>query len=456
MARRFPSCTIVVVLFFCIPVFLWLYYLPPTAQLTGTNEASTPVDLQELEQAIEDLHAQQLMVKTIKQEKKRNKSKPAKTNTIVSSNPFLNHAFHKTTNPMKLHQYMKYLSRQKQCKNKPIFVSMARAKSPLYMQLIENFFYTMLRFNLLDCAVMVCISDETCVQHCNTYGFPCYNYQHPDPSTHVMRQIGELKLFHMGKALEKGVNLLILDLDVAFLQDPMSLVTGFFENPLEQVRSQTDIGHIQERRKKFEGTPVFGTWFTTPRSNFGLYLVKAHKLSTKTFKCAWKAYNKVDTKRQELVAIDQNSLVGCIKFQRYSNQYNFSIFSLGFLLDTDPLPRHPQKVLLLDKIEHRAEWNGMAFELGGEVARSELKDAVAVHATCYEGYTKLLVLKACNGFYSELYYDPLRRTLTKPLMYITRRGLMDEIRALSFLAIYSNRTLLLPNVLIGTSFHCLR
>ena len=270
-----------------------------------------------------------------------------------------------------------------------------------------------------------------------------------------MRQIGEIKLFHMSKALSLGVHIMVLDLDVAFLQNPLLLLSGFFENPNEQVRSQTDIGHVQERRNIYRNSSIYGSWFTSPRVNFGLLIVKSHPLSVKAFKCGWQNYRKVDIVRQKKVAIDQNCLVGCMKGLRFRRQYNISIFSLGFPLDQDPLPRQPQKVLLLDKVEHRKEWNGISFELGGNTAHRELQDAIAAHATCYEGYTKLLVLKAINAFYSPSYYDPHRRVITKPLMFITRDSLLQEIKSLAYLALLTNRSLLLPNILIGDeiSFH---
>ena len=242
---------------------------------------------------------------------------------------------------------------------------------------------------------------------------------------------------------------MVLDLDVAFLQNPLLLLNGFFENPYEQVRSQTDIGHVQERRNIYRNSSIYGSWFTSPRINFGLLIVKSHPLSVKAFKCGWQKYQKVDIKRQEKVAIDQNCLVGCMKGLKFRRQYNMSIFSLGFPLDQDPLPRHPEKVLLLDKVEHRKEWNGISFELGGEIARRELHDAVAAHATCYEGSTKLLVMKAINAFYSPSYYNPQRRVITKPLMFITKEALLQEIKSLAYLALLTNRSLLLPNILIG-------
>lgn len=42
-----------------------------------------------------------------------------------------------------LDAYMRRTSRTKQCAGKPLFVTMARVKSDLYWQLIENFFFTM-------------------------------------------------------------------------------------------------------------------------------------------------------------------------------------------------------------------------------------------------------------------------------------------------------------------------
>lgn len=65
------------------------------------------------------------------------------------------------------------------------------------------------------------------------------------------------------------------------------------------------------------------------------------------------------------------------------------------------------------------------------------------------GSTKLLGLKASNAFWNPRYYDPRRRTLTKPLMVLSRRQLLHELQTLAFLAVRSNRTLIVPNVLIG-------
>lgn len=67
----------------------------------------------------------------------------------------------------------------------------------------------------------------------------------------------------------------------------------------------------------------------------------------------------------------------------------------------------------------------------------------------FTGSTKLLGLKSCGAFNNPHYYNPARRTITKPLMALSRRQLAEELDALAFLALHSNRSLIVPNVLIG-------
>lgn len=56
-------------------------------------------------------------------------------------------------------------------------------------------------------------------------------------------------------------------------------------------------------------------------------------------------------------------------------------------------------------------------------------------------------LKAANAFWNPRYYDPLRRTITKQLLYIDSQSLLDEVRSLVWLAIVTERSLILPNIL---------
>jgi hypothetical protein len=107
---------------------------------------------------------------------------------------------------------------------------------PLYWQLVENFVYTMVKFNISDCSLIICVSDSRCMKTCQQSLFPCYNYQdlrRPLPS--VMEQIAEVKLLHIPKAMVKGVDVFLLDLDVGFLASPMSMIKVYEETPIVDV-----------------------------------------------------------------------------------------------------------------------------------------------------------------------------------------------------------------------------
>jgi hypothetical protein len=93
--------------------------------------------------------------------------------------------------------------------------------------------------------------------------------------------------------------------------------------------------------------------------------------------------------------------------------------------------------------------SGKTVELGGEAASSLLDPAgtVAMHTTCYEHVTKVLGLKATNAFWNPKYYDPRTPTITKQIIFINELQVLDEIRSLVWLAMASNSTLIIPNLL---------
>ena len=161
---------------------------------------------------------------------------------------FSRHPFHSYNNKenSSLVDYMKYLSLQPECITSPIFITMARVQNDLYWQLIENFFYTQLKFNHFNCSVMICVSDNICIEKCKSNNFPCYPYYHENKDDHVMIQVAEIKLVHVGKALEMGINIFLLDLDVGFLRDPALLYTRFFDNndtTSDYILAQMDVGY---------------------------------------------------------------------------------------------------------------------------------------------------------------------------------------------------------------------
>ena len=40
---------------------------------------------------------------------------------------------------------------------------------------IENFIYSMVKFGLISCTLMVCVSDRKCIELCDAAHFPCYD-----------------------------------------------------------------------------------------------------------------------------------------------------------------------------------------------------------------------------------------------------------------------------------------
>ena len=126
-----------------------------------------------------------------------------------------------TQRPPDLPAVIEYLGTRPECRQHPVMLSMATVGDDLYAALIENFVYSMVKFNVSDCTLVICVSDPKCIKLCADHRFPCYDYrsaQSPLPS--VMEQIGEVKLKHVGKALAKGVDVFMLDLDVGFLASP--------------------------------------------------------------------------------------------------------------------------------------------------------------------------------------------------------------------------------------------
>jgi hypothetical protein len=68
-----------------------------------------------------------------------------------------------------------------QCAQMPIYLTMATVGDDLYWQLIENFVYTMVKFNSSSCSLVICVNDPRCMSMCADSYFPCYEYQHTQP-----------------------------------------------------------------------------------------------------------------------------------------------------------------------------------------------------------------------------------------------------------------------------------
>lgn len=323
-----------------------------------------------------------------------------------------------------------YMKNTDQCKNMPIFLTMANAGDELYWQLIENFVYTMAKFGVSDCAFVICVSDARCMSMCKESLFPCFDYRYtltlPPPS--VMEQIAAVKLYHIPKALAAGVNIFMLDLDVGFLQSPQLMVAPFQQTPTIDVFVQQDYLFIMNRTKA-----GWKSWFTEPLPNIGLFLCRGNQKVRDVFNIAWKKYLQMnDAEVKSNPGKDQNHVLEGMRIGRGTFGLRYAYFdnSTGALLDK-----------IVQKYRN--------IELGGEAASHMLEEehTVAMHTTCYEQSTKVMGLKATNAFWNPKYYDPLRPTLTKQILYISDEQVLNEMRSLVYLAISTKRALIIPNLL---------
>ena len=209
---------------------------------------------------------------------------------------------------------------------------------------------------------MVCVSDPKCVSLCEKGNFPCFDYAYERPDAPTFEQVAAVKIRHVGLALALGVNIMLLDLDVGFLRNPMILYEGFMENPDIQIICQMDIGWGQD---KFKGM----SWRLFPRTNFGLFIVKAHIRTVQTFERGWILYLKMPEANKNVVAKDQSIIHGAmqtIKWRYGGGKYtglNYSYFFPGFMVDIQPTPIVYKEVLLLHKVEGYND-HGVRFELG--------------------------------------------------------------------------------------------
>lgn len=327
-----------------------------------------------------------------------------------------------------LSEVISFIFNDLKCKNKPVFISLASVASDTYWQMIENFIYSMVKFEIVSCTLMICVSDNHCMQLCAQSGFPCYDFQYTEhhknsevPS--VMEQIAELKLFHIPQALENNVDVFLIDLDVGFLESPMQIVNSLY-NSSNDIYVQEDLSFVMHRSRE-----KWRTWYTVPLPNIGLFLCRGNQRTVQMFHAAWSDYKAITKPIKHNPGKDQNKVVNAMM----SSTVRWSYIS-------------KDSAVLLDKIYKFQE---QSHELGGEAAINMLqrKGAMAAHTTCYEQKTKVMGLKAANAFWNPYYYDPNRRTITKKLLYINPSQLLRELKSLIYFAIITNRTLIIPNIL---------
>ena len=139
-----------------------------------------------------------------------------KANKLLEKHPlYHNTAFNKHEHT--LEDVMYYIKNSPSCIEQPVYLTMATVGDDLYWQLIENFVYTLVKFEVSDCSLVICVSDLKCMKMCDDAKFPCFNYvakEQPLPS--VMEQIAQVKLLHVPQALTRGVSSVQIDCRILY------------------------------------------------------------------------------------------------------------------------------------------------------------------------------------------------------------------------------------------------
>jgi hypothetical protein len=316
---------------------------------------------------------------------------------------------------------------------------MATVGEDLYWQLAENFVYSSVKFSYSDCSLLICVDDRRCMEMCRRQSFPCYLYRQEKGlrKASVMEQIAILKLQVIPRALALGADVFMLDLDVGFLASPRPLLEVYLATPMVDIFVQEDYLFIMNRSKA-----GWGTWHTEPLPNIGMFLVRGNNRTARVFELALDCYRKIsDDEEKTKPGTDQSCVLDAMRVGRGTLGLKYAYFGNA----TAPL---------LDKLTLH---NGIVNELGGEQVGSllERERSIAVHTTCYEHSTKVMGLKAASAYWNPRYYDPLRRTLTKQLLYLSDGQLIAEVRSLLWLAKETGRDFILPNVLGSESIQSL-
>ena len=325
-----------------------------------------------------------------------------------------------------------WLQRQPQCENKPIFLSMAHVVGEMYWQLIENFVYTLLKFEMSDCSIMVCVDDMKCMQKCRENDFPCYSFEYESQHAHlpeiallgaqagyadpalapskvrkppVMELIAYLKLYHIPKAMQSGLGAVaVLDLDVGFLESPQAIVDYMYdlkkpegqEGQGDKIEDGMSVLKPSRNYKKYNNLEAlvqqdvtfimnrseagWKQWWTEPMPNIGVLLLKSTPKVIQMFETAWRSYYqtaKVDIRMNP--GKDQNKVVSAL--QRHGGRSG-----AGFGSDTSGFDSHKEKpsrlawryipvteAVLIDKI---FKFVDQAVELGGGATADILAPSV--------------------------------------------------------------------------------
>ena len=81
--------------------------------------------------------------------------------------------------------------------------------------------------------------------------------------------------------------------------------------------------------------PAYKVWYTSPRPNFGLFIIKSHELNDRVLSRSWVKYDGVPLNRRMNVAVDQNIVGGNMGWARYRFGLCFYIYYTSVYIYSD-------------------------------------------------------------------------------------------------------------------------
>ena len=94
---------------------------------------------------------------------------------------------------------------------------------------IENFIYSMLKFDLLPCTLMVCVSDRKCIELCEAAFFPCFDFQHHHhfQQQHQQREVMHITRYCTIAGRDDHITLLCLSPSIPIVSHYPSLLSPY-------------------------------------------------------------------------------------------------------------------------------------------------------------------------------------------------------------------------------------
>lgn len=289
-----------------------------------------------------------------------------------------------------------------ECSKGHEFVWVSSAGALRFYQAILQYFDMTAHFGYLNNVFLICI-DLKCKSICDRQSFPCYYNPETEGMNH-MAFVNHFKLLELPKLLRLGVNVMFIDLDVSFKDDPMKVFL-----PL------SDLSWDAQFQKQSGGEGAV---------NIGLMFVRGIEKTAKLFEDSYairEFYNRT--------FIDQIGVQKVLELKETDIKYTMNDENFRNLLHV----------------------YGRDWEVGGEETDKYFgAESIGFHSTCYETGMKSLILQTVGAWWINNYCDSRIQTLTlDKLDFVSVDETKKQVYSLILLTQTLERTLKLPHLIVN-------